>query len=251
MNLTFTTTNAVDAKFLSLLVAGPPKVGKTTLTKTLPYTSEDKVLVVDADRGSLALSDKNYRLVRGPFDDAQRLQLLLKIEAAVAAGQLEWVVIDGLDEIGKTILEAEQEAERKESKPNSFAPYDRLANKTRSFIRRLQAMPVNSLFITHQFIDTDNPIKFWPDFPGIKLYREIPGLFDTVFAMYQRDLVVNGKPSSERVIQTRRDTGPDGICGNTQYQTGVRDPHNCINAYEKPDLGAIIRKMLDARTAKK
>lgn len=251
MSLFFTTTNAVESKFLSILVSGPPKVGKTTLTKTLPYTSEDKVLVVDADRGSMALSDKSFRLVRGPFDDAARHELLLGIEAAVKSGKLEWVVIDGLDEIGKTVLEAEQEAERKESKPNAFAPYDRLANKTRSFIRRIQSMAVNSLFITHQYVDAENPIKFWPDFPGIKLYREIPALFDTVFAMYQRDFVVNGKPASERTIQTRRDAGPDGICGNSQYQTGVRDPHNSINAYEKPDLGIIIKKMLDARTEKK
>lgn len=244
MKLNFTKTSAPDAKYTSLLVFGDPKIGKTTLIKTLPYSEEGKVLVVDADRGSLSISDKSYQCVKGPFDDAARAELLAYIEAESKAGRLEWVVIDGLDEIGKTVLSAEQDAESREAKPNQYAPYDRLGNKTRSFIRKIQALPVNSLFITHVYIDAENPIKFWPDFPGIKLYREIPALFDSVFAMYLQQVMEAGKPATRAVIQTKRVEG-----GSPLYQTGVRDPHRRCAAYEEPHLGKILKKMLDAPAA--
>lgn len=246
MKLTISRTSAQDRKFVSLLVSGDPKIGKTTLVKTLPVTNDDRVLVLDADRGSLSLSDRNFRIIRGPFDDATRAEVITYIEAEAKAGTLDWVVVDGLDEIGKTVLEAEQRAEANESKPNQYAPYDRLANKTRSFIRRLQGLPVNSLFITHQYVDNENPIKFWPDFPGFKLYREIPALFDTVLAMYLKQDVVNGKPVGKRVLQTKRDDG-----GSPLYQTGIRDPHGVILAYEEPDLAKLLKKMLDGAGLKK
>ena len=245
MKLTISRTDAQERKYVSFLVSGDPKIGKTTLVKTLPVTDDNRVLILDADRSSLSLSDRKFQIIRGPFDDETRKEVLAHVEAEAKAGKLDWVVVDGLDEIGKTVLEAEQKAESQESKPNQYAPYDRLANKTRSFIRRLQGMPVNSLFITHQYIDNENPIKFWPDFPGFKLYREIPALFDTVLAMYLKQELVGGKPVYVRVLQTKRDDG-----GSPLYQTGIRDPHGKVKAYEEPELGKLLKKMLDGGDVK-
>jgi hypothetical protein len=246
MKLAISRTDAQERKFVSLLVSGDPKIGKTTLVKTLPVVDDSKVLILDADRGSLSLSDRKFQVVRGPFDDDLRKEVLAHIEAEAKANKLDWVVVDGLDEIGKTILENEQIAEAREAKPNQYAAYDRLGNKARSFIRRLQGLPVNSLFITHQYVDSENPIKFWPDFPGIKLYREIPALFDTVLAMYLKQELVAGKPENKRVLQTMRDQGSSPL-----YQTGIRDPHGLVKAYEEPDLGKLLKKMLDGVGEKK
>lgn len=240
MKLNLTKTSSKEDSYKSLLVSGDPGAGKTTLVTTLPYSSEDKVLVVSADLGHLSLAHKSYQLVKGPFDEHTRAELIAYIEAEAKAKRLEWVVIDGLDEIGKTILEAEMAAEMKEAKPDSWAAFRRLGSRARAFIRRIQQIPVNSLFITHQYVDKDNPIKFWPDFPGVSLYSEIPALFDSVFALYFRQKTENGKVINERILQTRRDEG-----GNTLYQTKVRDPFRKVAAFEPPHLGEILKKMVD------
>lgn len=225
-------TKASDAahKRLSILIYGEPKVGKTSLAKTLPVTSDDKLLYVAADPGQLALRDRDFVVVQpqnGQLTEAFFDEVLDHIRAE--GGSYEWIFVDGVDEVADAILKAKLKTQRDGRK--AFGEMAEYVETWMKAIRDVEGISV--VFVTH--IDKDDigegEVQFIPQFPGKKIQEQVDAWFDLIGCMR---LVKTSDGGYARQIQFRRE-------GDSRYMVGDRS--GVLGMYEDPDLGALFNRI--------
>lgn len=215
----------------SLLVYGEPKIGKTKLTLTLPV-AEDGILYLGVDPGHLILRGSEVRRVPRPKGMDWNQGTLDKFyEWLMAhATQYRWVVIDGIDDIGRKVLNA-----ARKQHANQLKAYDDMNTFLDTWIKAMRDITgLGKLFITHISEEKDDLGKrsFGPALPGKKFKEEIDGVFDIILCMRMIKDEENGK--FIRILQATRDADPAYLVGD---RTGVLDP------IEPPDIGHIVRKL--------
>lgn len=228
-------TKASDAahKRLSVLIYGEPKVGKTTLAKSLPLTDDSKLLYVAADPGQLALRDREF-VVAQPTDEKLDESFFNDVLAHIKTHgkDYEWIFVDGVDEVAEAVLKSKLKTQRDGRKA-----YGEMAEYVESWMKAIRdTQGVSVVFVTHieQRDAGDGEVEYIPMFPGKQIQSKVDAWFDLIGCMR---LVRTGDGQPQRYIQFRRDADRRYVVGD---RSGVSE------MYENPDLGALFKKIHEA-----
>lgn len=215
-------TLASEATTANILVFGNAGAGKTTLIKTLPNP-----IMLSAESGTLSLSDVDVPYIKiGTIDD------LIQAYMLVAASDYESVAIDSISEIAEVVLENEKNQTGKDGKPrNLMQAYGAMADRIISIIRKFRDLPKHVYMSAKVTKDKneDGFLLYSPSFPGNKTSESVPYLFDEVLPLRVEK---KDDGTTFRVLQTQ----PDG-------RWLAKDRSGKLDAWEAPDLGAIINKI--------
>lgn len=214
-----------------ILVYGEDKVGKTTLIKTLPLSSDEKLLYIGGDPGELALRGRKYLKVRSKHGKMDMDTLREIYEWCLShCNSLEWIAIDGINKIGDRVVEQARAS-------NSYGPaaWDEAQTFMDWWITAMRDISgPKTLVIAHIMQDTDDSNKIWyrPDMPGNKMKAEITRYFDEVLCM--RMIQQDESNRYVRVLHCNRDLDP-------QYKVGDRS--GMLDTFEPPDLTHVMKKV--------
>lgn len=233
MALKLTRTSDAAHKRLSVLIFGEPKVGKTTLAKTLPVTDDSKLLYVAADPGQLALRERNFIVAQpGNGDLTEEFFNSVKSHIRSEGHKYEWIFVDGVDEVADAVLKARLKVQRDGRKA-----YGEMADYVEAWMKSVRDVDGTSVvFVTHieQRDAGEGEVEYIPMFPGKQIQSHVNEWFDLIGCMR----LVRGDGSSyKRFIQFRRDA---------DWRYVVGDRSGVTELYEEPDLGKLFRKIHEA-----
>lgn len=208
-------TKGGKAQGVKALVYGQSGVGKTTLIRTLPNP-----VIISAEAGllSLAGSDIPYYEVKS-IDDLKSVYGLLD--------GFDSVALDSISEIAEICLSAE-----KKKTKDGRAAYGMLNEIISDIIRAFRDIPGKNIFFIAKCEKTaneDGKILYGPSMPGKSLSEGLPYHFDLVLALRAEK---NPEGATVRALMTQT----DGL-----WQ--AKDRSGKLDAWEAPDLGAVIAKV--------
>ena len=226
-------TNEAAHKRLSLLIFGLPKVGKTTLAKTLPVSDDSKLLYINADPGQIALRDREFTMASAPNGKLSEEFFDEVLEHIRTQGKnYEWIFVDGVDEVAQAILKSKLQTQRDARKA-----YGEMAEYVEGWMKAIRDVEgISVVFVTHieQEEIGEGEVQFIPQFPGKKIQSQVDAWFDLVGCMR---LVKDSEGTWKRCIQFRREADARYVVGDRSGVTSL---------YEEPDLGNLFRKIHDA-----
>jgi hypothetical protein len=233
MTIRLTKANEAAHKRLSVLIFGEPKVGKTTLAKTLPVTDDSKLLYVAADPGQLALRDRGF-VVAQPSNGDLTESFFDEVREHIRTNgkDYEWIFVDGVDEVAEAILKSKMRTQRDGRKA-----YGEMADYVESWMKAIRDVQGTSVvFVTHieQRDAGEGEIEHLPMFPGKQIQSHVNEWFDLIGCMR---LVRHEGSAYQRYIQFRREA---------DWRYVVGDRSGVTELYEKPDLGALFKKIHEA-----
>jgi len=231
--LKLTKTSDAVHKRLSVLIFGEPKVGKTTLAKTLPLTADEKLLYIAADPGQLALRDRDFVVAKPDSGDlTEQFFNDVRDHVRTEGHKYEWIFVDGVDEVADAILKARLKVQRDGRKA-----YGEMADYVEGWMKAIRDVDGTSVvFVTHieQRDAGEGEVEYIPSFPGKQIQQHVNEWFDLIGCMR---LVRGDGTDYKRYIQFRRDADWRYVVGD---RSGVSD------LYEAPDLGALFKKIHEA-----
>jgi phage nucleotide-binding protein len=172
--------------YLSIIVYGPPGVGKTVLAGTAEDSlNTAPVLIADIEGGTRSIRKrKNIDVVRIRSTD-ELVELHRKL-ATENDGYYKTCVIDSLTELQKLdMVDIMRELISKRPDLDPDVPSQREWGKSiehmRRIVRGFRDLPMNTIFTALVIVDKDNNgnITYTPSLPG-KLKMEISGFVDVV-----------------------------------------------------------------------
>lgn len=214
-------TSDVRVNGVKLLVYGQAGAGKTTLIKTLPNP-----VVLSAEGGLLSIADADI-----PFIEISSIGSLYEayqwLTESDEAKAFESVALDSISEIAEVVL-AHEKADTKDPRK----AYGEMQDQMTKLIRAFRDLPGRHVYMTakvEKSQDEMGGILFAPSMPGNKIGQALPYFFDEVLAArVEKDADGN----TQRAIQCES----DGV-----WQ--AKDRSGKLDAWEAPDLGAIINKI--------
>ena len=193
----FTSTNKVGSDRVVALVYGEPKIGKTTLTKTLP----GKPLIVNLENGLLSLQDEAIDVYDctvdkdgKPMERHQRFEKLIhlftnRLNEDEMKKKYDWIVIDSLTEVGQCLVESMKK--KYPDAKDSLRLWGDYSDKITDLIKQMRDFkPYNVLFLGLEIADKDDQGR---RFVGVdlngKISQRVPALVDEVFhyRKFQKD----------------------------------------------------------------
>lgn len=203
---------------IKILVYGPAGSGKTRLIKTLTNP-----IVLSAEAGLLSLSGEDI-----PYIEVHNMADLEEAYKFIKEHIDEYgcVVLDSISEIAEVVLAAE-----KEKNKDGRQAYGALLDTMKAMVRAFRDLPTNIYFSAQMEKQQDDTgrIFYGPGAPGTKVSQMLPYLFDEILTLRVEP---NQEGKLERWLQTFRDA---------VYE--AKDRSGKLDAFEKPDLGAIIAKI--------
>lgn len=196
-----TIDEAIDQTGIKACVFGPAGAGKTYLISTILQPT----IVLSAEAGLLSL--KNVSQEVKDLTRVLQIKTWQDMDQALAwlqsAKQADWLVVDSISEIAEVLLSVKK-GENKDPRK----AYGDMADDMMKTIRDLRDLPnYNVLMTAKQTRLTDevtNITSYVPFLPGQQLGKQIPYMFDEMFA-----LRVENDPNNPgelyRVLQTGRD----------------------------------------------
>lgn len=221
------------AKHASWLIYGESGVGKTWLAKTLPLTSDEKLLYIAVDPGQLTLRDRpDFSKVQAP-NGLWSKEFLLELYEYIRdnSNKFEWVFVDGLDDLGEAVLAAE-----KKRTTNLQKAYGEMADFMKEWVLRMRDINgTNTILVTHIDSDKDsnNQYSFFPSFPGQAFKKRMKDYFDFVGCMR----IVEDESGKKRMIQFSREA-------DIRYE--VKERGGVVAPLEEPNLASIMSRLQDA-----
>ena len=214
-------TKHYKANGVKILVYGREGAGKTRLCATLPSP-----IILSVEAGLLSLAD--YDIPSIEIATLEDLSNAFKWLAESEQGkQYQSICLDSITEICETILSNEKLREKDGRKA-----YGNMNEKIIALVKLFRDIPDRNIYMSakmDRMEDDINQVVYAPSLPGKKAQQDLPYYFDEVFALrVERDS--EGVP--HRMILTQ----PDG-----RYT--AKDRSGKLDMWEKPDLGAIIRKI--------
>lgn len=220
MAIKLKSTSDVHTNGIKCLVYGQAGAGKTTLAATMP-----KPVIISAEGGLLSIqgSDIPYLEVNSMDDLKEAFTWVSGEEGA----QFDSVILDSLSEIAEVVLIHEKEVNK-----DGRAAYGELAVQMTSLIRAFRDLPGKNVLMTAKMEkaqDENGRILYAPSMPGAKVAQQLPYFFDLVLAL-------RVEKDAEGVTQRALMCDSDGLWA-------AKDRSGKLEAWEAPDLGAVIRKI--------
>ena len=220
MAINFKLTGKREGTGAKIVVYGQAGSGKTTLIKTLPNP-----IILSAEGGLLSISDANLPYVEIDSMEALREAYQWATESDEAK-QFETIALDSISEIAEVVLIAEKKIAK-----DPRQAYGALQEQMGEIIRAFRNLPKHVYFTAkcEKATDEAGRILYSPTMPGAKLGQQLPYFVDEVLALrVEKDQ--EGVPRRALMCES------DGL-----WQ--AKDRSGKLDAWEAPDLGAIIKKI--------
>jgi len=225
-----TLEEAISDNGAKFCIQGPAGVGKTPLALTLP----GRGLIASAEKGLRSLKD---RPSAGSFGVVTINTIADLSEVVIHMRQnhslYDWFFVDSISEIAEVVINEEK---AKSTDPRKA--YGKLIDKMDPMLKDIRDLPMDVVVIgkTEEIKEEETGrVKMQIMIPGSKVAPKIPYLFDEVFLMLE---VENADGESTAWLQTRSDK-----------KVRCRDRSGRLDAFEAPDLGAILKKIKASRPA--
>ena len=218
MAINIKSTKDVANNGIKMLVYGQAGAGKTSLIKTLPAP-----IVLSAEAGLLSIAGSDI-----PYIEIHNMEELGEAYTYVKEHSTDYgtIILDSISEIAEVVLAAEKERVK-----DPRQAYGALLDSMNALIRDFRDLPMN-VYISakmEKVQDDTGRIFYGPSAPGTKVAQSLPYFFDEVFVLRVEK---NQEGQLERWLQTV----PDGTFI-------AKDRSGKLDAFERPDLGAIISKI--------
>ncbi|CAB4139959.1 phage_P_loop, phage nucleotide-binding protein [uncultured Caudovirales phage] len=202
------------------LVYGQAGAGKTSLIKTLPNP-----IILSAEGGLLSIQDADLPYIEiGSMDDLREAWTWL---GTPEGREYASVALDSISEIAEVCLNAEKKATK-----DPRQAYGAMQEQMADIIRAFRDLPGRHVLMTAKLEKSQDEmgrILYAPSMPGNKTGQSLPYFFDEVLALrVERD----GDGNTQRALMC----DSDGLWL-------AKDRSGKLDAWEAPDLGAIINKI--------
>jgi hypothetical protein len=221
MAISLKRTGQLGASSVKFLGYGPAKIGKTRAISTLPTP-----ITLSCEGGLLVLRD--YDL---PYIEIKTIADIYEAYAWLTssdeANKFESVALDSITEIAEVVLTAEKNVKVDGKKIHGMKAYGEMADKVADLIRAFRDLPSHHVYFSAQMEKSQDElgaVLYAPAMPGNKFAQKLPFFFDEVFAF-------------------RFEAGHHAILTATDGVWTAGDRSGKLDQWEKPDLGAIIRKI--------
>jgi phage nucleotide-binding protein len=212
-------TAQVAVNGLKVLVYGHAGAGKTTLAASMPAP-----IIISAEGGLLSIKDAGLDYIEVNSMDS----LMEAFEYVAASGdKYASVVLDSISEIGEVVLIHEKRINK-----DGRAAYGEMAVQMTSIIRAFRDLAGKHVLMTakvEKSQDESGRILYAPSMPGAKVGQQLPYFFDEVLAL-------RVEKDAEGIAQRAIMCDSDGLWL-------AKDRSGKLDAWEAPDMGAIIAKI--------
>jgi phage nucleotide-binding protein len=213
-------TGSLSAEGVKMLVYGAAGAGKTSLIKTLPQP-----IVLSAEGGLLSIQDADLPYLEiASMDDLREAWVWLGTAEGMG---YQSVALDSISEIAEVCLNTEKKATK-----DPRQAYGAMQEQMADVIRAFRDLPGRHVLMTAKLEKSQDEmarILYAPSMPGNKTGQSLPYFFDEVLALrVERDADGN----------TQRALMCDG-----DGSWLAKDRSGKLDAWEAPDLGAIINKI--------
>lgn len=225
MAIKLRSTEQLAADGVKMLVYGAAGSGKTSLIPTLPSP-----VVLSAEGGLLSIAGASV-----PFVEVQDMDTLKEAYAwlkdSAEAKPYKSVCLDSISEVAEVVLAAELRKNK-----DGRAAYGEMNSTMAELIRAFRDLPGRHVYMSAKLEksqDETGRMLYNPSMPGKSLTQQLPYFFDFVFPLrVERD--AEGK--TQRALMT--DSDGLWLAKSRSHQ---------LDAWEAPDLGAIIKKIGGAK----
>jgi phage nucleotide-binding protein len=214
-------TGSLCANGVKMLVYGQAGAGKTSLIPTLPNP-----VAFSAEGGLLSIQGADIPFIEiASMDDLKEAYSWVS-ESDEAKG-FDSVALDSISEVAEVVLAHELRKNK-----DGRAAYGELNTTMNELIRSFRDLLGKNVLMTAKLEksqDEMGKMLFNPGMPGKSLTQALPYFFDLVLALrVERD--------AEGATQRALMCDSDGVWA-------AKDRSGRLDAWEAPDLGAIIRKI--------
>lgn len=228
MTIKVTKLGELDTK-ASFLFYGEAGIGKTSLAKTLPVENDERLLYLGVDPGQLSLRGRSFSRI-WPDNGKWTRDYLVELAKYIRdySNKFDWVVIDGIDDLGNAILSAE-----KKNSTNLQRAYGEMGDFMIDWMLAMRDIDgTNPIFITHieSNREPDGTVTYRPAFPGRMVTERLINYFDFCGCMR----LVGTEDGQRRMIQFKREANP-------RYE--VKERGDAVAPLEEPNLSAIMDKL--------
>lgn len=214
-------TGTLSANGVKLLVYGQAGAGKTSLIRTLP-----EPIVLSAEGGLLSIQDADL-----PFIEVASMDDLREAYEWVAgsdeAKTFASVALDSISEVAEVVLQYELKRNK-----DGRAAYGELNSTMNELIRAFRDLPGKHVYMSAKLEKSQDEMGrmlYNPGMPGKSLTQGLPYFTDLVLALrVEKDADGN----TQRALMC----DSDGLWA-------AKDRSGKLDAWEAPDLGAIIAKI--------
>ncbi len=221
MAINVKTTGSLAANGVKVLVYGQAGAGKTSLIKTLPSP-----IVLSAEGGLLSIQDADL-----PFIEISDMETLREaytwLTQSDEAKGFQSVALDSISEIAEVVLNAEKKATK-----DPRQAYGAMQEQMADIIRAFRDLPGRHVYMSAKLEKTQDEmgrVLYAPSMPGNKTGQALPYFFDEVLALrVEKD----GEGNTQRALMC----DSDGLWL-------AKDRSGKLDAWEAPDLGAVIAKI--------
>jgi phage nucleotide-binding protein len=225
MAISVKSTRDLVAGGVKLLVYGQAGAGKTSLIKSLPSP-----IVLSAEGGLLSIQDADLPYIEINDMDTLREAWSWLSQSDEAKGY-QSVALDSISEIAEVVLNAEKKATK-----DPRQAYGAMQEQMTDIIRAFRDLPGRHVYMSAKLEKTQDEmgrVLYAPSMPGNKTGQALPYFFDEVLALrVEKD----GEGNTQRALMC----DSDGLWL-------AKDRSGKLEAWEAPDLGAIISKIGGAK----
>lgn len=220
MAIQLKSTKGLHAHGVKLLVYGQAGAGKTSLIKTLPSP-----VVLSAEGGLLSIADADIPFIE--INSMQTIEEALNWCGSSEAKGFQSVALDSISEIAEVILGHEKRVAK-----DPRQAYGAMQDAMAYIIRAFRDLPDKHVFFSAKLEKSQDEmgrILYSPSMPGNKTGQALPYYFDEVLAL-------RVEKDADGATQRALMCDSDGLWL-------AKDRSGRLDAWEAPDLGAIIAKI--------
>lgn len=226
MAISVKTTGSLAASGTKMLVYGQAGAGKTSLIKTLPSP-----IVLSAEGGLLSIQDADL-----PYIEISDMETLKEAYSWLASSSeakpYKSIALDSISEIAEVVLGAEKKATK-----DPRQAYGAMQEQMAEIIRAFRDLPGRHIYMSAKLEKTQDEmgrVLYAPSMPGNKTGQALPYFFDEVLAL-------RVEKDADGATQRALMCDGDGLWL-------AKDRSGKLDAWEAPDLGAIIAKISGSKS---